>query len=227
MIEELEGIESVKKVTEKSAISKISYNFIKRLFDIVCSLIGCLVLIPIALIVKISYMLSGDFNSIFYSQKRIGKNGKEFRLFKFRTMVPNADKVLEEMFKKDKKLEKEYKIKMKLDKDPRITKMGRILRGSSIDELPQMINILIGNMSLVGNRPYLPREKKDMGKYYDDIIKTKPALTGLWQVSGRSNTTFKKRLKLEKYYSNNCNLLLDIKIILNTFKVVVLRKGAK
>lgn len=223
MIEEIDVLES----KEKSALSKVCYQFTKRSFDIVCSLLGCLVLLPIALVVKVMYMINGDFNSIFYTQKRIGKHGKEFKFYKFRTMVPNADKVLEEMFKKDKKLEKEYKIKMKLDKDPRITKAGRILRNSSLDELPQMINILIGDMSLVGNRPYLPREKKDMGEYFDDIVKTKPALTGLWQVSGRSNTTFKKRLKLEKYYSNNCNLKLDIKIIFNTVRVVVLRKGAK
>ena len=101
-----------------------------------------------------------------------------------------------------------------------------MLRKSSLDELPQFINILKGDMSLVGNRPYLPREKKDMGKYYDDIIKTKPGLTGYWQVSGRNDVSFKKRLKLEQYYSNNYSLLLDIKIILKTVKVVLGMQGA-
>ena len=142
-------------------------------------------------------------------------------------MVPNADDVLFELLKKDKKLAKEYKINKKLKNDPRITKMGKHLRNSSLDELPQLINVLKGDMSLVGNRPYLPREQEDMGEYFDDIIKTKPGLTGYWQVSGRSDTSFDYRLKLEKYYSNNYSLLFDIKILLSTVRVVLLKKGAK
>jgi len=141
-------------------------------------------------------------------------------------MVPNADDVLMEMLK-DKKIAAEYNKNKKLKDDPRITKIGKILRKSSLDEIPQFINILKGEMSLVGNRPYLPREKKDMGKYYDDIIKTKPGLTGYWQVSGRSDVSFKNRLKLEQYYSNNYSLKLDIEIILKTIKVVLDMKGAE
>lgn len=207
--------------------SHLLYFVIKRLFDIVFSLIGCLFLLPIALIVKISYMCSKDFEPIFFTQDRIGKDGKLFKFYKFRSMVPNADEVLKEILKKDKKLAKEFKINKKMEKDPRITKMGNILRKTSIDELPQLINVLKGDMSLIGNRPYMPREKEDMGIHYGTIVKTKPGITGYWQVNGRSNTTFDERLKLEAYYSNNYSLKLDIKIFFKTFAVVLLRKGSK
>ncbi len=203
------------------------YLIIKRTMDIFFSLIGLIFLLPIAIIVKIIYMFSKDFHPIFFKQKRIGKNGKLFNFYKFRSMVPNADEVLEKLLKEDKKAAKEYKINKKLENDPRITKIGKILRKTSIDELPQLINVLKGDMSLIGNRPYLPREKEDMGDYYNDILKTKPGLTGYWQVSGRSNTTFEERLKLEKYYSNHNSLKLDIKIFFKTFKVVLLHKGSK
>ena len=171
-------------------------------------------------------MCTGDFKSIFFTQKRIGKNGKEFKFFKFRSMIKDADKVLFQLMEQDPKIKEEYTINKKLANDPRITKVGRFLRKSSLDELPQVFNILLGHMSIIGNRPYLPREKEDMGEYFDDIVKTKPGLTGYWQVSGRSNTTFEHRLILEKYYSDHCGLKLDIKIFFKTFYVVVLRKGA-
>lgn len=216
--------ESIENVGIKS--DTIIYRIIKRIFDIIVGLLGLIVLIPLTIIVKIISVLNKDFSSIFYSHIRIGKNGKEFRLYKFRSMVPNADKVLEELLK-DPKINEEYSKNKKLKDDPRITKVGKILRKLSLDEIPQFINILKGDMSLVGNRPYLPREKKDMGKYYDDIIKTKPGLTGYWQVSGRSDVSFKKRLKLEQYYSEHCGLKMDIKIILKTVKVVLGTKGAK
>lgn len=206
---------------------KYVYRIIKRLFDIILSLIGLLFLIPVAMVIKIAYVLTGDFKSIFFTQKRIGKYGKEFRFYKFRSMIPNADEVLEKTLEMDKVLAEEYHVNKKLKNDPRITKIGKIIRKTSLDELPQLINILLGQMSFVGNRPYLPREKEDMGNYFNDIVKTKPGLTGYWQVSGRSNTTFKERLKLESYYSNHAGLRLDIKIFFKTFAVVLLKKGAK
>lgn len=209
------------------SLSRSFYFFVKRLFDILMSIIGIIVMIPIALLVKISYMLTGDFNSIFYRQKRIGKNGEEFNFYKFRSMIPNADEVLKELLKKDKKLAKEYKINKKLEHDPRVTKMGAILRKTSLDELPQVLCILVADMSVVGNRPYLPREKEDMGIYYNDIVKTKPGLTGLWQVSGRSNTTFEERLKIEQEYSNTYGFKVDVKIFFKTFGAVFKHKGAK
>ena len=216
-----------KSKLEANSIKSISYLFIKRLFDIFFALIGCIFLLPIAVAVKISYMLTGDFSSIFYSHTRIGKNGKKFQLYKFRSMVPHADEILEKYLKENPKAAKEYKINKKLKDDPRITKVGKFIRKTSLDELPQLFNVLRGDMVMIGNRPYLPREKEDMGTYYKDIVKTAPGITGYWQVSGRSNTTFEERLKLEKYYSNHCGLKMDIKIFFKTFAVVLLKKGAK
>ena len=214
---------NIKRSTNKGTI----YKIIKRCFDIVCGIVGIIFLLIITLFIKIISICSGDFHSIFYTQKRIGKNGKEFNFYKFRSMVPNADKVLDELLKKDKKLAKEYKINKKLENDPRITKIGKFIRKTSLDELPQIINILKGDMSFIGNRPYLPREKEDMGKYYDDIVRTKPGLTGFWQCSLRSRGTFEQRLKMEKYYSNNYSLKFDISIFFKTFSAVLGKKGAK
>jgi len=217
-IDEMEKIESIKE---------LGYLTIKRLFDIIVGLIGLLILIPAAVIVKIAYILTGDFHPIIFSQSRIGKNGEEFKFYKFRSMVPNADEILFRTLELDKIAREEYEQNKKLKKDPRITKIGRIIRKLSIDELPQFINVIKGDMSLIGNRPYLPREIKDMEEHYNTIIKTKPGLTGYWQVNGRSNTTFRKRLELESYYSNNYSLILDIKIFIKTFSVVLFGKDAK
>ena len=213
--------------TSSFSVSKKIYFIIKRLTDIIFALLGCILLIPIVLIVKISYILNKDFDSIFFKQKRIGKNGKEFNLYKFRTMVVGADEILFKLLEENEEIREEYNKNKKLKKAPRITKAGNIIRRTSLDEVPQFINVLKGDMSLIGNRPYLPREKKDMGKYYDTIIKTRPGLTGYWQVSGRSNTSFKKRLKLEEYYSENAGFIMDLKIFFKTFKVVFFGKDAK
>lgn len=209
------------------SVRKISYLVIKRIFDILISIIGLILLIPIALVIKVAYMCTGDFTSIFFVQERIGKNGKLFKFFKFRSMVPNADEVLFRTMELDEIIAAEYNKNKKLKNDPRVTKVGRLIRKLSIDELPQFINIFLGDMSLIGNRPYLPREKKDMGNYFESIVMTKPGLTGYWQVNGRSNTTFEERLELEKEYSEKANLLLDIKIFFKTFIVVLFGKGAE
>ena len=207
-------------------IKRAIYFICKRIGDILVSLIGLALLIPITIIIKIAYMCTGDFHSIIFTQDRIGKDGKHFKFYKFRSMVPNADEVLFKRLAEDEKLAEEYAMNKKLKNDPRITKIGRIIRKASIDETPQFINIFLGDMSLVGNRPYLPREKKDMGNHYEDIIKTKPGLTGYWQVSGRSDLSFKKRLELETYYSKRAGFKLDTKIFFKTFKVVICGKGA-
>ena len=210
-----------------TSIKNYIFLGVKRLFDIIVALIGCIALLPLMLIVKICNIISGDLNPIFFSQNRIGKNGKEFKFYKFRSMIPNADEALFKLLEKNPERAKEYKLNKKLENDPRITKIGNVLRKTSLDELPQMINVLKGDMSIIGNRPYLPREKEDMGKYYNDIVKTKPGLTGYWQVNGRSDTSFGQRLTLEQYYSNHASLKLDIKIFFKTFKVVLLHKGSK
>ena len=226
----------IKALEKSSAESKVetyfkykgmTYRLIKRTFDISCALVGLLFLLPIAIIIKIATVLTGDFHSIFYTQTRYGKGGKEFKFYKFRSMLVDSEKLLEDTLKMDPVAAEEYKTTKKLKNDPRITKIGKFIRKTSIDELPQIFNILKGDMSVIGNRPYLPREREDMGEYFDDILKTTPGLTGLWQVSGRSDTTFKERLELERQYSNNAGLKLDIKIFFKTFAAVLLSKGAE
>ncbi len=208
-------------------IKTTMYLCIKRMVDIIGGIVGLLLLIPIAIVIKVISMCNKDFSPIIFVQKRIGKNGKEFDFYKFRSMIPNADEVLFKLLEENEELAKEYAENKKLKEDPRITKVGKFIRRYSIDELPQLINVLKGDMTLVGNRPYLPREKKDMGRYYNDIIKTKPGITGYWQVSGRSDVSFKARLKLEQYYSNNCGLRMDINILFKTIGAVIGHKGAE
>lgn len=202
------------------------YLFIKRTFDIFVSLIGIVLLIPITIIIKICYLITGDFKSIFYYQKRIGKNGKVFKMFKYRSMVPNAEEKLKELLK-DPAFKKEWDENQKFENDPRITRIGRIIRKLSIDEMPQFVNILLNDISLIGPRPLVPGELEKFGgnpKIYNSI---KPGLTGWWAVNGRSATTYKQRLNLEYYYVKNRSLKLDILCILKTFKVVIKKTGAR
>lgn len=221
---ELDNNVEVDKITRR--IMRITYLVIKRLFDIICSLIGLILASPIFLLVGILIRLE-DGHSPILKQERIGKNGKIFKCYKFRSMVKNADEILFNTLKMDKIVAAEYKKNKKLKNDPRITKVGKFIRKTSIDELPQLINVLKGEMSLIGNRPYLPREIEDMGEYYNDIITSKPGITGYWQVSGRSNVTFNDRLKLESFYSKNRGFKMDIKIFFLTFYVIFFGKGAE
>lgn len=142
-------------------------------------------------------------------------------------MCKDADRVLDQILRDNPKRAAEYKKNKKLGNDPRITPVGRIIRKYSIDEIPQFINVLKGDMSVIGNRPYLPREKEDMGDSFDKIVSTKPGVTGYWQVSGRSDVSFNKRLELEKYYSDNYSFELDKEIFLKTFSVIMGKRGAK
>ena len=206
--------------------NKKIYFFVKRLIDIVLSFIGIVILLPVFIIFSILIKLDSK-GPVFFTQERIGKKGKKIKIFKYRSMIINAEEKLEELMKKDKKIREEYTTNKKLENDPRITKIGYFIRRYSVDELPQLLNVFIGNMTLVGPRPYLPREQKDMGKYYDDIIKCKPGITGLWQVSGRSDLSFEHRLKLDEEYTKNRGLIYDAKILFKTFGAVVGKKGAK
>ena len=210
-------------------INKVNYSylFIKRLFDVVISTTGIIFMIFLIPIVKIMNIINKDDGKIFFTQDRIGKNGKIFKIYKFRSMVDNTDEKLEKILEMDKQTKEEYMVNKKLRNDPRVTKTGEFLRKTSLDELPQFINILKNEMSLIGNRPYLLIEKEDMMDFYNDIVKTKPGLTGYWQVNGRSDTTFRKRLELESFYSNNYSLKMDLKIFFKTFSVVLFKKGAK
>lgn len=217
---------STEYLTHDISIKKYLYFGVKRLFDILIALIGCLFLLPIILIVKISYLLHKDYDSIFFRQKRIGKNGKEFNLYKFRSMVPNADEVLKELLK-DPKYKEEWDLNQKFEHDPRITSMGNILRKTSLDELPQFINILIGDMSLIGPRPLVPGELDSHNGNHELYESVRPGISGWWAANGRSATTYERRLELEYYYVQHCGLILDIRCVFRTIKVVIFKTGAK
>lgn len=210
----------------KSKITLYLDRSCKRTIDILGSLCGIIALIPIACVVWILNKINKDNGPIFYTKERIGKDGKLFKMYKFRTMVVNADELLYEYLEKDEKIREEYDEYKKIKNDPRITKIGHFLRKTSLDEFPQFINVLKGEMSLVGPRPYLERELPDIGLYYNYIIKSKPGITGLWQISGRSETTFKDRLDLDVEYYKNNNCKEDIKILFKTVEQTVLRRGA-
>lgn len=217
---------STEYLTHDISIKKYLYFGVKRLFDILIALIGCLFLLPIILIVKMSYLLHKDFDSIFFRQKRIGKNGKEFNLYKFRSMVPNADEVLKELLK-DPKYKEEWDLNQKFEHDPRITSMGNILRKTSLDELPQFINILIGDMSLIGPRPLVPGELDSHNGNHELYESVRPGISGWWAANGRSATTYERRLELEYYYVQHCSLILDIRCVFRTIKAVIFKTGAK
>lgn len=217
---------STEYLTHDISIKKYLYFGVKRLFDILIALIGCLFLLPIILIVKIYYLLHKDFDSIFFRQKRIGKNGKEFNLYKFRSMVPNADEVLKELLK-DPKYKEEWDLNQKFEHDPRITSMGNILRKTSLDELPQFINILIGDMSLIGPRPLVPGELDSHNGNHELYESVRPGISGWWAANGRSAITYERRLELEYYYVQHCSLILDIRCVFRTIKAVIYKTGAK
>lgn len=201
-------------------------RFGKRLMDICGALCGMVILLPLIAYVRHRNRKEGDTDSIFFTQTRIGKGGKEFKIYKFRTMVPNAEKILDELMAKDPAIREEYQINKKLVNDPRITAAGKMLREKSLDEFPQFINVLKGEMSLVGPRPYLPREKVDMGDSYKAVIGCKPGLTGMWQTHGRSDVTFDERLELDEYYYKNWSFWLDVTLLTKTVRQVVYGKGA-
>lgn len=213
-------------LTKEKVSFKNTYFFIKRLFDIIVGLLGILALIPLSLIVKVINIVNKDYDKIFYTQDRIGKNGKVFKLYKFRSMVPNADLVLKELLK-DEKYKKEWDLNQKFENDPRITKAGNFLRKTSLDELPQFINVLKGDMSLIGPRPLIKGELDSHNGNHEIYESVKPGITGWWACNGRSNLDYDKRLELEYYYAENCSLILDIKCIFKTIKSVICKDGAK
>lgn len=227
---QLEEYRKINEIHNQEISKKKVRNFIsgtiKRTIDIIAGLVGIVILIPLTLVVYIIKLVNKEEGPIFYDQLRIGKDGKIFKMYKFRTMVIGADEKLFEYLKENPEEAKEYRINKKLTNDPRITKSGKWLRKTSIDEWPQFISVFTGKMSLVGPRPYLPREKKDMGEYYDYIIRVKPGLTGPWQIAGRSNLKFEDRLKLDEEYCSRCGNKRDIKIIFKTIKKVFKSEGA-
>lgn len=198
------------------------YLFLKRLIDIIGSGLGILILIPVFLIIGILIKLEDPKGSVFFSQKRNGLNGKEFNMYKFRSMVHNAEDLLESLMSKNEMDGPVFKIK----DDPRITKIGKFIRKTSLDELPQLFNVLKGDMSLVGPRPPIPREVIQYNKYQYQRLLVKPGITCYWQISGRNNIDFDEWVELDLKYIKERNLFKDIYIILMTLPVLLGDKNA-
>ena len=210
----------------KSKIKGKIEKIIRRIIDIIGGIVGTIALIPLTICVYIANLLAKDKGPLFYTQERIGKDGKIFKMYKYRSMVVGADEKLEKYLEENEEARNEYKEYKKLKNDPRITRVGRFLRKTSLDEFPQFMNVLKGEMSLVGPRPYLEREKEDMSFFFRYITSCKPGLTGYWQINGRSDVTFNDRLKMDMEYIKNNNLKVDIKILRKTVEKIVKKEGA-
>lgn len=224
--------ETKKKFFEKKTIDmtlpreiehhkRLVYRVTKRLIDIIGSVVGLVLLSPVFLITAIAIKLDSK-GPVFYSQKRVGLNGKVFKMYKFRSMVVNAEKLLEKLKDKNEMDGPMFKIK----DDPRVTKIGNLIRKTSIDELPQIYNVLRGKMSLVGPRPNLPREVEKFSEYQRKKLKVAPGLTCYWQVMGRNALEFEDWIKLDIKYIEDRSTFLDVVLIIKTFKVLLGDKDA-
>lgn len=198
------------------------YEGMKRALDVVCSLIGLVLLSPVFVLIGLLIKLEDPKGSVFFYQTRVGKDGKPFRMYKFRSMVSNAEERLKELLEQNEVQGAMFKMK----NDPRITRVGRFIRKTSIDELPQLVNVLQGSMSLVGPRPPLPREVAEYTPYDRQRLDVTPGCTGLWQVSGRSSLTFEQMVELDLRYVRERSLGMDMRILLRTVRVLLGSKDA-
>ena len=204
----------------KLLLSVLNGNLVKRIFDIVFALSVLTIFAPLYLILMIVVALNSQ-GPIFYVQQRIGKNHRPFKCIKFRTMIDNADEALEAIMQDSDQMRAEFQESFKLKQDPRITNLGRFLRLTSLDEFPQFWNVLKGEMSVVGPRPLVPEELPKYGRKIDTVLKIKPGITGLWQVSGRNDIPYPKRVQIDVYYAISHNWLLDLWIVYKTIGVIL------
>lgn len=202
--------------------AQVGYLFIKRIFDIVASFAALLILSPLFLVIAILIKLEDPQGPVFYSQFRVGRNGKKFRMYKFRSMCVDADKKLKDLLAKNEVEGAMFKMK----DDPRITKVGKWIRKTSVDELPQLWNVLHGDMALVGPRPPLPRETATYSEYDKQRLYVQPGCTGLWQVSGRNDVGFHEMVALDIQYIKTRNLWVDVKIMFKTVGIMIHPNGA-
>ena len=212
-------------VRVQNNLAKKSNRIMKRIFDIVATVCGGILILPILAIVAILIYLDSP-GPIVFGHKRVGQDGKEFPCYKFRSMVPNAQEALEIYLKENPAAREEWERDFKLKDDPRVTRIGKFLRKTSLDELPQLWNVLIGDMSLVGPRPIVRDEIVKYGDYINDFYLVPPGITGVWQVSGRSDTTYEERVLMDSWYVHNWSVWIDIVYLLKTVLAVVKSKGA-
>ena len=223
--ETTENIETTSLRTQsdvKTKISKKVYIKIKRVIDVILASVALILLSPLFAIIAIAIKIDSK-GPVFLAHKRIGKNGKIIKLYKFRSMVINAEELIKSFTPEQMK---EYKENYKLTNDPRITKVGKFLRKTSLDELPQLINIINGDLSIIGPRPVIADELEKYGTNKDKFLSVTPGLTGYWAANGRSNTTYEQRMEMELYYIDNLSLKMDIKVFFKTILSVVKKEGA-
>ncbi len=213
-----------KSLAQKQTSQPQTGDIVKRLFDIMFSLSVLVFCAPIYLALAIAIAATSS-GSIFYIQERVGKNYRHFHCIKFRTMVPDADRVLNEMMARSADLRQEFSENFKLKQDPRITKIGKFLRTTNLDEFPQFINVLKGEMSIVGPRPLVPDELERYGADIDRVLTIRPGITGLWQVSGRNDIPYPQRVRIDVSYVKRRNFWLDVRIILKTILLTVITKN--
>ena len=206
------------------SLPRLNGEFAKRTFDVVFSLLVLILFSPVYLLL-ILLIAGSSSGPVFYVQERIGKNYQPFGCIKFRTMVANADEVLVELMATSPLLRQEYEDTFKLKQDPRITRIGRFLRLTSLDEFPQFWNVLKGDMSVVGPRPLVVEELPRYGRHIDKILTIRPGITGLWQVSGRNDIPYNRRIQIDLYYACFHNLLLDVWVIVKTVGVVIMPRN--
>ncbi|EOU2184697.1 MULTISPECIES: sugar transferase [Klebsiella pneumoniae complex] len=206
-------------------MDKLTYRVSKRCFDYLVSALLIVIVSPVILLVAVVIKITSK-GPVLYCQKRVGKYGKEFNMYKFRTMVINAEAILQDKINKDADFRAEWEKYQSVARDPRITKIGKILRRTSLDELPQLLNVLKGDMSLVGARPITADQIKMFNEGFSYYILSRPGLTGLYQVNGRNNLTFEQRIEIDTKYIKEKNFILDIMILLKTFRVVISGDGA-
>ncbi|MEL6438953.1 MAG: sugar transferase [Cyanobacteria bacterium J06621_8] len=204
----------------KLRLSVLNGNLVKRTFDIVFALLVLIVFSPIYLLL-IGLVALNSQGPVFYVQQRVGQDHQLFNCIKFRTMIDNADEALAAMMQDSEQIRQEFEQSFKLKKDPRITNLGRFLRYTSLDEFPQFWNVLKGEMSVVGPRPLVPEELPKYGRKIDTVLKIKPGITGLWQVSGRNDIPYPKRVQIDVYYAISHNWLLDLWIVYKTIGVIL------
>jgi Undecaprenyl-phosphate galactose phosphotransferase WbaP len=198
---------------------------LKRVLDVVATMVGGALILPLILVLSLLVWIESR-GSIFYADKRMGRDGKLFSCVKFRTMVPDAEALLQRMLAEDDEMREEYLKYHKLRHDPRVTRVGRFLRKTSLDELPQLWNVLRGEMSLVGPRPYLPRESTDIGETQSEILRVTPGITGPWQVAGRNNTSFAERVSMDAFYVRDWSVWLDLVLLVRTVQCLLFSRNA-
>ncbi len=214
------------ETTYQADIGNSIYKFVKRAFDFIVALAAIVAISPLLLIISAIVYL-GDPGPVIYGQLRIGKNGKAFKMWKFRSMYKNADKMIDQLTDEQRQ---QYITEFKIDNDPRITPVGNFLRKTSLDELPQLFNVLCNDMSLVGPRPLIESEIQTYyADMFDTLLSVKPGVTGYWQAYARNNATYQsgQRQQMEMYYVNHASIMLDIKILFRTVASVLRRDGAK